>query len=282
MSIKSEQNILGDSALANITRPGLDTLVAHYSFSNKSYEQMTYEAMANARGGSWARPTFYAPDTAVAEAEEGAPSEETGPAGETELSEPTQYGTKGGAPLTENADQTTALEQVAEIIAEETEATEVVLPDIYASSVRSETITEESAQGPVSSGGQFNGYESSNQYYQNPVTEATTLPAPIESTGLRSVTPTDLDPTAGVAAQSTDLGGGRPMEGAPSNSQADREKTTGASAVKGTTDGRLHKVHKPKGRPMDESGGSPTDHPMLDQSGNGGGTSSSPGGSASW
>ena len=42
---------------------------------------MIYEAMSNARGGNWARPTFYAPEPAVAEVEKSAPTHEAGPGG---------------------------------------------------------------------------------------------------------------------------------------------------------------------------------------------------------
>ena len=242
MSILSEQNILGNAALAGAVRPGLETLVTNYSFSNRNYEQTTYEMMANARGGaSWSRPTFYAPDPAVAEAEEAAPTEETGPAGEQTLSEPTQYGTQGGAPLTENAEQTTPLEQVAEVIAEEVEATEPILPNMYASALRSETITEESAQGPVTSGGNFYGYGADNKYYSIPITEETTAPAPIENTGLKTVVPTDLDPYAAMMHATNNPGSDAPSgnpqadRGDSGNPQANREKTTGQSAVKSSS-----------------------------------------------
>ena len=238
MSILQEQNILGNPELAGATRPGSDQLVSNYSFSNRNFEMQSYQMMSLARGGSWTQPTSYAADPVAAEAQEAVPTEEDGPAGEPTLSEPTQYGTQGGAPLTENADQTTALEQVAEVIAEETEATEPIIPDMYVSALRSATITEESAQGPMTSGGTYYGYGADNQYYSNPVTETTTSPAPIDNTGLKTVVPTDLDPYAAMMHATNNPGADAPSgnpqadRGDSGNPQAEREKTTGQSAQK--------------------------------------------------
>jgi len=280
MSILQEQNILGNSELAGATRPGSDQLVSSYSFSNRNFEMQSYEMMGLARGGSWIKPTSYAPDPAVAEAEEAVPTEENGPAGEPTLSEPTQYGTQGGVPLTQNADQTTPLEQVAEVIAEETEATEPIIPDMYTSALRSATITEESAQGPMTSGGNYYGYGADNQYYSNPVTETTTPPAPIDNTGLKTVVPTDLDPYATMTASSGNPGSDSPSDnpqanrpmgpGGPLQARPNRERTTGQSAQRsggnpqadrGNTGAspanynphNMHRVHKRPaggGRPM--------------------------------
>ena len=51
MSIIDEQNILGNPALAQATRPGSDVLLSDYAFGGNAYEQQTYEMMGNARGG---------------------------------------------------------------------------------------------------------------------------------------------------------------------------------------------------------------------------------------
>jgi len=264
MSILNEQNILGNPELAGTLRPGFDTLATSYSFSNRNYEQTTYEMLSNARGGSWSKPTIYAPDPAVSEAEEATPTQATGAAGNPTLSGPTQYGTQGGAPLTENAEQTTPLEQVAEVIVAEKSAVTPIVPNMYVSALRSETITEESAQGPVSSGGHFNGYAADNQYYQNSQLNngggGVTIPAPIESTGLRAVTG-DIDPTALLTSNSPgddnpQANRGAPNSGGSGNPQAERaprEKTSGASSVGSYSQGESNnpRVHRSVGvRPL--------------------------------
>ena len=228
MSIINEQNILGNPDLATATRSGSDVTIADYSFGTISglYEKVVHEMMGNARGGSWTQPTAYAGEVAQAEVEGEASAEETGVAGEPTQSSPTQYGTQGGATLTENATLQTPLTQVAAVIAEEAEPVEsVVAPTNTA--LRSETITDDGIQGPVASGGRFSGYSANNQYYQNTQSASgagsTTIPALIESTGLKAVSG-DLDPTALVASNS-------PGDDDPGSGDAGepREETTGQS-----------------------------------------------------
>jgi len=207
MSIINEQNILGNPDLATATRSGSDVTIADYSFGTISglYEKVVHEMMGNARGGSWTQPTAYAGEVAQAEVEGEASTEETGVAGDPTQSSPTKYGTQGGATLTENATQKSKLTQVAAVIAEATEPVEsVVAPTNVA--LRSETITDDGIQGPVASGGRFNGYSANNQYYSN--TQAndgdgtTTDPAPIENTGIQTMLDDGLDPTGAVPSNS--------------------------------------------------------------------------------
>ena len=255
MSSISEQNILGDPALASVSRPGLADLVATYSFSNQNYEMLTYEAMSNARGGNWARPTFYAPDPAVAEAEKGAPTQQAGAAGEptTPRPMPTQYGGPGNAPLTENLSQKTKIEQVAEVVADKKPASSNPMPDPMASSTRSAKITQESAQGPVASGGQFNGHEQVNQYWMNYATEEITAPAPIENTGADRFAKFSQHPlnsgegaSLGSDNPQANRGSSRPMPGAPGGPPP-KQETTGQSAVKQT---ERPSMGGPSGDPM--------------------------------
>ena len=201
MSIINEQNILGNPDLVTATRPGSDVTIADYSFRGGLYEKAEHEMMGLARGGSWTQPTAYAGDVAQAEVEGEASTEETGVAGEPTQSSPTQYGTQGGATLTENATLQTPLTQVAAVIAEEAEPVEsVVAPTNTA--LRSETIVDDGVQGPVASGGRFNGYSSNNQYYQNTQENngggSTTHPAPIENTGIQTMLDDGLAPTGAV------------------------------------------------------------------------------------
>ena len=229
MSILSEQNILGDADLAVATRPGKDTEAASYAFSNTSPAAIA-EANSHARAASpnWTTPKAYAQDVAVAEATDSptTPDAATGPAGVPELSTLFQYGTQGGAPLTENSSQASALEQVAKVLAEKADAVTPIIPDPTAYAVKSLSMTDDGEQGPVASGGRFNGYAANNQYYQNTQENngagSTTIPALIESTGLKAVSG-DLDPTALVASNSTGADG-------PANLQTEpREETTGQS-----------------------------------------------------
>ena len=229
MSILSEQNIIGNPDLALATRPGKDTVAASYAFSNTSAAAIAEDnSHTPAASSNWTTPKAYAQDVAVAEATDSPTTADAakGPAGEDELSSQFQYGTQGGAPLTENSSQTTALEQVAKVLAEKADAVTPIIPVPTAYAVKSLSMTDDGEQGPVASGGRFNGYAANNQYYQNPQANrgagATTIPAPIESTGLKAVSG-DLDPTALVASNSTGADG-------PANLQTEpREETTGQS-----------------------------------------------------
>ena len=228
MSILSEQNILGDANLALATRPGKDTEAASYAFSNTS---PAARAEANserpAASSNWTTPKAYAQDVAVAEATDSpaTPDSLMGPAGEPELSTLFQYGTQGDASATENSSQASALEQVANVLAEKTGAVTPIIPDPTAYAVKSLSLTDDGQQGPVASGGRFNGYAANNQYYQNTQENngagSTTIPALIESTGLKAVSG-DLDPTALVASNSTGADG-------PGDTEEPREETTGQS-----------------------------------------------------
>ena len=245
MSILSEQNILGNPELAQTQRPGLADLVADYSFSNQNYEMMMYEAMSTARGSSWTRPTYYAPEPAVAEAEKAAPTQESGPVGEptNPPPRPTTYGGPGGAPLTENSSQATKLEQIADVIADKKEAQVNPMPDPMSYALRSANITQEGVQGPVASGGQFNGFESQNQYYMNYANEATTTPLPLENTGAERLA--EFDQQAFMSGGAANLGSDEPEDNKGSSGDMQRpgfstgekkkEETTGQSAVKATT-----------------------------------------------
>ena len=258
MSIINEQNILGNPELATATRPGSDITIADYSFGTISglYEKIVHEMMGNARGGSWTQPTSYSGEVAQAEVEGEASTEKTGVAGETTQSEPTIYGTQGGATLTENATMKTNLTQVATVIAEETEPVEsVVVPT--ATAVRSEVIVEEGVQGPVASGGQYNGYSADNQYYQNTQANrgggATTNPQPIENTGLAAVISKDLDPTSAVTSMPDDgdtpqANRGTRRKKPTKKKLPKREKTTGQSAQRNQGSiPSIYRVHKRQG-----------------------------------
>ena len=194
MSILSEQNILGDADLAVATRPGKDTEAASYAFSNTSPAAIAEDnSHTPAASSNWTTPKAYAQDVAVAEATDSpaTPDSLMGPAGEPELSTLFQYGTQGDASATENSSQASALEQVANVLAEKTGAVTPIIPDPTAYAVKSLSLTDDGQQGPVASGGRFNGYSANNQYYQNTQENngggSTTTPEPIESTGLKLV-----------------------------------------------------------------------------------------------
>ena len=93
---------------------------------------------------------------------------------------------------------------------------------------------EEGAQGPVASGGQFNGYEANNTYTLNPQANGgaggTTDPEPIESTGITAVVNQDGDPTPPPPSNNNDdpdpPGGRSPKK----RTRRKRSRTTGASA----------------------------------------------------
>ena len=218
MSIITEQNILGDSSLAGETRPGTSGSVAHYAFSNRNYEMQMYDMMDSAKGGSWVVPASYAPTVDMAEATGEASTPQIGPAGEDELSSPTEYGTQGHGALSENAAQTTALEQVAEVIAGTADAVVPIVP--MSSAIRSETIRVDGEQGPESSGGDFDGYEFTNQYYQNPATEEITQRAPIEDTGIKSVFDSSLSELDGLGAKAASLDGGMSLSASTISGQS--------------------------------------------------------------
>jgi hypothetical protein len=250
MSILTEQNILGNPELATATRPGKGTIAAKYAFSNGGYEMSQYK-MAGKTTSSWTAPQSYSPSVDVAEVVENQ-TEDAGPAGNPMLSSPTEYGTQGGAPLTENAEQTSPLEQVAKVMAGESEEVVSVIPNYMSSAVKSEVIKEDGQSGPVASGGQFNGYEAMNQYYQNPMTEEITQPAPIEDTGLRSVFNANINPYEGMASTAASPGSDNPQanrggsQPSAGNPQASRGKTAGSSAKKNQQPGsqppRVHKI----------------------------------------
>ena len=188
MSIINEQNILGNPELADAFRPGSDVTIADYSFGTLSnvYEKILHEAMGLARGGDWTKPIPYSGEVDQAEVEGESSSEQTGVAGVPLLASPTRYGGPGVAPLSENATMQTKNTQAARVIAGEALADSFVNPT--SSAVRSGTITEDSAQGPVASGGQYNGYEYDRPYEgysnANDGRGSTTEPAPIEDTGI--------------------------------------------------------------------------------------------------
>jgi len=236
MSIITEQNILTNPQLGRMQRPGTGQTIASYAFSNKNYEMNMYKVAAQV-SSSWTAPQSYSPSVDVAEVVENQ-TENGGAAGEPTLSSPTQYGTNGGAALTENAEQKSPLEQVAKVMADE--ATEVlpVVIDYYSSAVKSEVTKQDGQQGPVASGGLFNGYEAMNQYYQNAMTEEITAPTPIEGTGLRSVMNPQMDRVDGTAAKAASPGSDNPQANrgasrAPvENPQASRGKVGGPSAKK--------------------------------------------------
>jgi len=201
--------------------------------------------VASQVNSTWTAPQSYSPSVDVAEVVENQ-TENGGAAGEPTLSSPTQYGTNGGAALTENAEQKSPLEQVAKVMADE--ATEVlpVVIDYYSSAVKSEVTKQDGQQGPVASGGLFNGYEAMNQYYQNAMTEEITAPTPIEGTGLRSVMNPQMDRVDGTAAKAASPGSDNPQANrgasrAPvENPQASRGKVAGPSAKKANPQSMFH------------------------------------------
>ena len=266
MGIITEQNILGDPALAQATRPGSDVLLSAYAFGGNAYEQQTYEMMGDARGGSWTQPTSYAADVAQAEVEGEPSTVQVGPVGEPTLSDSTQYGTQGGQPLSENDENITNLGQVAAAIAGDADP-KVSIVDPWASSMESLVQMEEGVQGPVASGGDFYGFGADNQYTQNPQANggagATVDPEPIESTGLGAVVKKDLDPMPPASNNNDDPPGGTAPKSWPNNTRKKRNRTTGASArrksmpLSDAPGGRSSKkrVHKKKGGPLNPEAG---------------------------
>ena len=254
MSIITEQNILGNPMLGDATRPGSGVAVASYAFSNTNYEMSQYK-LAGKTTSSWTAPQSYSISEDVAEVVENE-TEDAGPAGNPMLSSPTQYGTQGGAPLTENAEQTSPLEQVANVMAGESEEVVSVIPNYMSSAVKSEVIKEDGQSGPVASGGQFNGYEAMNQYYQNPMTEEITDPAPIEDTGLKSVFNSNINPYEGMAAKAASPGSDNPQSNRggsqppAANPQASRGKTAGPSAKKTQPAMKYLQTYNQDGDPM--------------------------------
>ena len=266
MSIINEQNILGNPDLALATRPGSDVTIADYSFGTMSglYEKVVHEAMGLARGGSWTQPDSYAGEVAQAEVEKESSGYPSGPAGEPTQRSPTQYGVTGDGPLTENAEMKTKNTQAASIVAGETYADQFV--NSTSSAVRSDLNKDEGVQGPVSSGGQFNGYESSNQYYGNPNANDgqgdSTPPAPIEDTGIKPYVVPDL---SGGRPRNDDEPEGTGKRKVSKRKRTNKLKTGGSSAVKPAGDDGLMgraRVHKSRNTGVVRPG--------LQQSGSGG------------
>tara|TARA_Y100000310_G_C20489010_1_gene718218 strand:- start:64 stop:918 length:855 start_codon:yes stop_codon:yes gene_type:complete len=280
MAIINEQNILGNPELANALRPGTGNSAANYAFGNSRPEMQMYEMMGNARGTSWTQPKNYAPEVDVAEATSATVANEAGPAGEVLLSSPTQYGNTGGQPQTENQVNKTPLSQVGEVLGGTKEA-EAPIVNPHAEAIKSETIKTEGRQGPVASGGHFNGYEATNQYYIQTLAsgnETVTQPAPIEDTGIKSVIPDNGGYPANVAGSAASPGGDNPQANrgaarrAPMQPRPAKPTVTGQSAQKpatmqprpaigpggpgglggdepATMQPRPLKVHKPSGMP---------------------------------
>ena len=215
MSIITEQNILGEPSMAQAQRPGSDQTAASYAFSTKNARANTEEYLAGSLGGGagfgWTRPKSYAPTVDMIETVGDVPTPANGPASKPVLDDDTSYGLKGDTPLTENATMTTPLSQVAEVIAQEEPANQPLLPANLknASAVKSEVIKEMNEQGPIASGGDFVGYESTNQYHINTVTEEITPPAPIEDTGIKAIMPAIAE--ASVAQEASNLGSDDPV-----------------------------------------------------------------------
>ena len=277
MSIIEEQNILGNPDLAGASRPGSNVSIADYSFATASmeYEKNTYVMMGTDRGGNWTAPTSYAGEVAQAEVEGESPIPQTGIAGDSTQSSPTQYGGPGGAPLPENATQTTNLTQVAEVLAEEKMPDLSLIPNPMASSLRSELITEEGSQGPMTSGGHFNGNDSVTPYPAPPVV--------IENTGLKQG---DLFSAAiAEASESANPGSDNPQAGRGSGGDRDlkrpapRDKTVGVGSINSESDRenlkkktvnkkKSFRVHKLPGGMMGRPGMWPdaASNPSLDQS----------------
>ena len=276
MSIINEQNILGNPSLALAARVGSGMgSVADYSFANQAdmWEKNLYEAMGNSRGGTWTQPTSYAGEVFQAEVEKEPAEPEVGVAGSPtqSIAEPTKYGPewKGDMAESDASVAKTKLTQIAAVIAEEVDPV-VPVVDSSKDAVRSATIVEEDAQGPVASGGEFFGYSANNEYHQNPQANrgagATTEPQVIETTGVEPY----VDVNAARFAPTTNSANDRPVArtqkaksvGAyPSNQGAAKKpKTTGASTSKMPDDGgdtyvdpmaarfapTINKVHKPK------------------------------------
>ena len=192
MSIINDQNILGDPTLALSARVGMGVgSAADYSFANQAnmWEKNLYEAIGEARGGTWMQPISYAGEVAQAEVEKEPVEPEVGVAGlpTQSVADPTKYGPEWKGDMAENdaAVATTKLTQVAAVIAKKVDAVESIV-DATDSAVRSATITEQGIQGPVASGGAQNGYKHTNPYYISTVAfqgnGATTTPEPIDIT----------------------------------------------------------------------------------------------------
>ena len=276
MSIINEQNILGNPDLATATRPGSDITIADYSFGTMSglYEKIVHEAMGLARGGDWTQPTPYSGEVAQAEVEKESSDQETGPAGDLTQSMPTQYGNQSMAPLTENSTMKTKNTQVASVLAKDVEPTGSMV-NSTSTAVRSDLNKVEGIQGPVASGGQFNGYESTNPYYGNPNANdgrgTSTMPMPIENTGVKPYVVPDLSGGRPSSSDNDDPMPGRAgKKKVGKKKKSNKRKTSGQSAARfpDTSGGPRYRVHKSRNaldRPGMESGGAkPTAQEGLD------------------
>ena len=194
MSIINDQNILGDSTLALAARVGRGLgSAADYSFANQAnmWEKNLYEAIGEARGGTWMQPISYAGEVAQAEVEKEPANPDVGVSGfpTQDAANPTRYGPewKGDMAESDARTATTKLTQVAAVIAEEVDPIAPIV-DPGGHAVKSATIVEEGVQGPVASGGEFFGYSANNEYHVNSQLNngagATTEPEVIETTGV--------------------------------------------------------------------------------------------------
>ena len=136
------------------------------------------------------------------------------------------------------------------MLAAKTEAVTPIIPDPTAYAVKSLSLGDDGISGPIASGGQYNGYAANNQYYQNTQSAsgagATTIPAPIESTGLKAVSG-DLDPTTLVTTNS-------PGDDGPGDTEEPREETTGQSTGYTQGDVNAPKVHRAPGNSQQSRG----------------------------
>jgi len=160
MGILSEQNILGDPALANAIRPGpADGSAAAYSFAT----DYVISGPINAITPWFVSPSTYGIDPNTMKVTKTKPPKDTGIDGETLLYDGTRYGNPGFNPLPDA--HSTRMTAVAEVLAGNSTPEEDVTPVSNLTSLDSYYNHEtDSSGGAVASGGESAGYDAQHEY----------------------------------------------------------------------------------------------------------------------
>ena len=160
MGILSEQNILGDPALADAIRPGpADGSAAAYSFATDYVTSGPIKAIT-----PWfVNPSTYGIDPNTMKVTKTKPPKDTGIDGETLLYDGTRYGNPGFNPLPDA--HSTRMTAVAEVLAGNSTPEEDITGVTNLTSLDSFFNHEtDSSGGAVASGGESSGYDAQHEY----------------------------------------------------------------------------------------------------------------------
>ena len=164
MGILSEQNILGDAALAEATRPGTDNSAADYAFQAPMVYQMEEGNIVNPK---FMTPSSYSFDKTMGTiVKSDATGTYTGVDGEsiTFAQAQTQYGPPAGNKLADS--QGTNLTSAAKVLAgkaDPIESISTLSSETQSESMRNKTVVPGS-DTPVASGGDTGGFSADHKY----------------------------------------------------------------------------------------------------------------------